>query len=53
MTAVIRTNKRLYDRSEFTMHGIAHHDIIFPDGTTPVKPNKTKQDNSLSRPALC
>ncbi|BES87319.1 Hypothetical protein NTJ_00124 [Nesidiocoris tenuis] len=32
---VIRLNKSLYDCKRFTLHGIDHFDLIFPDGTTP------------------
>jgi len=35
ITAVVRLNSDLYKAEEFTVHGIAHHELQFPDGTTP------------------
>ena len=35
VTTVIRTNNKLYDRTEFTRYGIKHYDLFFPDGTPP------------------
>lgn len=32
---VIRLNKKMYDSSRFTKHGIRHHDLFFVDGSTP------------------
>ncbi|KAL2610233.1 hypothetical protein R1flu_028806 [Riccia fluitans] len=37
VTAVIRLNKRTYDRRRFADHGIAHHDLYFPDGSCPTE----------------
>ena len=33
--AVIRLNAPLYEGERFVAQGIAHHDLIFPDGSTP------------------
>lgn len=35
VTAVVRLNKRLYDRRRFTEGGFRHHEIFFPDGSCP------------------
>lgn len=35
VTAIIRLNKRLYDRRRFTEGGFRHHDLFFPDGACP------------------
>jgi len=35
ITSVVRLNKKLYDGSRFSKHGINHHDLYFPDGTCP------------------
>ncbi|BBN20019.1 hypothetical protein Mp_8g15730 [Marchantia polymorpha subsp. ruderalis] len=35
VTAVIRLNKRTYDRRRFADQGIAHYDLYFPDGSCP------------------
>ena len=35
VSAVIRLNAPEYRPAEFTDHGIAHHDLIFPDCSTP------------------
>lgn len=35
VTLVIRLNKKSYDASRFTNHGIKHLDLYFLDGTTP------------------
>ena len=35
VTTVIRTNNKLYDRTEFTRYGLKHYDLFFPDGTPP------------------
>ncbi|KAH7291860.1 hypothetical protein KP509_29G038800 [Ceratopteris richardii] len=35
ITTIIRLNKRLYDKRRFTDHGLAHHDLYFPDGSCP------------------
>ena len=35
VTTVIRTNNKLYDRTEFTRVGLKHYDLFFPDGTPP------------------
>lgn len=35
--AVIRLNNKAYDRNNFVSAGIKHHDLFFPDGTTPPK----------------
>ncbi|CAM6084333.1 unnamed protein product [Calypogeia fissa] len=35
VNAVIRLNKRTYDRRRFADHGIAHYDLYFPDGSCP------------------
>ena len=35
ITSVVRLNKRMYDGQRFADHGIAHHDLYFPDGTCP------------------
>ncbi|XP_024530219.1 dual specificity protein phosphatase CDC14C isoform X3 [Selaginella moellendorffii] len=35
VVAVVRLNKRLYDRRRFTDHGINHYDLYFPDGSCP------------------
>jgi cell division cycle 14 len=32
---VVRLNKKMYDSSRFTRHGIQHHDLFFVDGSTP------------------
>lgn len=35
ITGVVRLNKNMYDGQRFLDHGIAHHDLYFPDGTCP------------------
>ena len=35
ITGVVRLNKKMYDGQRFVDHGIAHHDLYFPDGTCP------------------
>jgi protein-tyrosine phosphatase len=35
VTAVVRLNKRLYDRRRFTEGGFRHHELFFPDGSCP------------------
>eukprot|EP00249_Psilotum_nudum_P021677 c28198_g1_i2 orf=1171-2874(-) len=35
VSAVIRLNKRLYDKRRFTEHGFSHYDLYFPDGSCP------------------
>ncbi|KAI9001861.1 dual specificity protein phosphatase [Hyaloraphidium curvatum] len=35
VSAMVRLNNRLYDRTRFIKAGIAHHELYFPDGTTP------------------
>lgn len=35
VTAVVRLNKRMYSGSRFSDAGIEHHDLFFPDGSTP------------------
>ena len=35
VTAIIRLNKRLYDRRRFTEGGFRHHELYFPDGSCP------------------
>jgi len=35
ITAIVRLNSPLYQPEEFTDHGFEHHDLHFPDGTTP------------------
>ncbi len=35
VTAVVRLNKKMYEASQFTEHGIRHHDLYFPDGSCP------------------
>lgn len=35
VAAMVRLNNRLYDRNRFIENGIAHHELYFPDGTTP------------------
>eukprot|EP00887_Chlorella_sp_A99_P005476 scaffold1.g5476.t1 len=38
VTAVVRLNKRMYEASRFTAHGVRHHEMYFPDGTCPTEP---------------
>ena len=33
--AVIRLNKKMYDKRQFTSHGLSHHDLFFVDGSNP------------------
>lgn len=35
VAAMVRLNNRLYDRTRFLESGINHHELYFPDGTTP------------------
>nr|XP_032803026.1 dual specificity protein phosphatase CDC14A-like isoform X3 [Petromyzon marinus] len=35
VTTVIRLNKKIYDARRFTDAGLAHHDLFFPDGSSP------------------
>lgn len=35
VSTVIRLNKKMYDKHEFTKHGFNHYDMYFIDGTTP------------------
>eukprot|EP00899_Mesostigma_viride_P011663 jgi/Mesvir1/20498/Mv12384-RA.1 len=35
VTAVVRLNKKMYDKRRFTDHGIRHYDLFFPDGSCP------------------
>jgi cell division cycle 14 len=35
VTAVVRLNKRMYESSRFSGHGVRHHEMYFPDGTCP------------------
>ncbi len=35
---VVRLNKKIYERNDFIKNGIAHHELFFPDGTTPSDP---------------
>lgn len=35
VTAIVRLNKKCYDRRKFTDNGIKHHDMYFVDGGTP------------------
>jgi protein-tyrosine phosphatase len=35
ISAIIRLNKRLYDRRRFTEGGFRHHELFFPDGACP------------------
>lgn len=35
--AVVRLNRRMYDAARFTAHGLAHHELYFPDGTCPAR----------------
>ncbi|XRB00380.1 cell division cycle 14 [Pycnococcus provasolii] len=35
ITAVVRLNKKMYDRRRFTDSGIRHYDLYFPDGSCP------------------
>jgi cell division cycle 14 len=37
ISAVIRLNKRLYDRRRFTEGGFRHHELFFPDGACPTQ----------------
>lgn len=36
--AVVRLNKKMYESARFTAHGVAHHELYFPDGTCPSEP---------------
>lgn len=38
MTAVVRLNKKIYDRKRFVDGGFRHYDLYFPDGTCPSEP---------------
>jgi cell division cycle 14 len=38
VTRAVRLNKRMYEASRFTAHGVAHTDMYFPDGTCPPEP---------------
>ncbi|CAM9780181.1 unnamed protein product [Lampetra planeri] len=35
VTTVIRLNKKIYDARRFTDVGLVHHDLFFPDGSSP------------------
>eukprot|EP01018_Ginkgo_biloba_P016891 Gb_00815 [translate_table: standard] len=35
VTTVIRLNKRMYDKRNFTDHGLTFYDLYFPDGSCP------------------
>jgi cell division cycle 14 len=35
VSAIVRLNKRLYDRRRFTEGGFRHHELFFPDGSCP------------------
>ncbi|KIZ02856.1 protein phosphatase [Monoraphidium neglectum] len=35
VTAVVRLNKKVYDRRRFTDGGLRHHELYFPDGSCP------------------
>eukprot|EP01135_Chromosphaera_perkinsii_P010094 Nk52_evm19s2011 gene=Nk52_evmTU19s2011 len=35
--AVIRLNKKMYDKRQFTSHGIKHYDMFFVDGSNPTQ----------------
>lgn len=37
VTTIIRLNKRMYDAKRFTDAGFDHHDLFFPDGSTPAE----------------
>ncbi|GAB1298308.1 Dual-specificity protein phosphatase CDC14B [Apodemus speciosus] len=37
VTTIIRLNKRMYDAKRFTDAGFYHHDLFFPDGSTPAE----------------
>jgi cell division cycle 14 len=37
VTAVVRLNKRMYDKRRFTDHGINHYDLYFVDGGVPTE----------------
>ncbi|XP_032740112.1 dual specificity protein phosphatase CDC14B isoform X6 [Rattus rattus] len=37
VTTIIRLNKRMYDSKRFTDAGFDHHDLFFPDGSTPAE----------------
>ncbi|XP_027265429.1 dual specificity protein phosphatase CDC14B isoform X14 [Cricetulus griseus] len=37
VTTIIRLNKRMYDAKRFTEAGFDHHDLFFPDGSTPAE----------------
>lgn len=38
VTAVVRLNKKIYDRKRFVDGGFRHYDLYFPDGTCPSEP---------------
>ena len=38
VTSVVRLNKRMYEASRFTSHGVRHYEMYFPDGTCPSEP---------------
>eukprot|EP00898_Chlorokybus_atmophyticus_P008133 jgi/Chlat1/8320/Chrsp8S09242 len=42
--AVVRLNKRVYDRRRFADHGLRHYDLYFPDG---------RQDTTCMHPNTC
>jgi protein-tyrosine phosphatase len=35
VTDIVRLNKKLYDRNRFVAAGFNHHELFFPDGSTP------------------
>eukprot|EP00761_Pharyngomonas_kirbyi_P008061 gb/GECH01008072.1/.p1 GENE.gb/GECH01008072.1/~~gb/GECH01008072.1/.p1 ORF type:complete len:488 (+),score=72.24 gb/GECH01008072.1/:1-1464(+) len=35
VTTVVRLNKKMYDRRQFTRRGFRHHDLYFEDGSVP------------------
>jgi len=37
VTAVVRLNKKVYDRKRFTDGGFRHYDLYFPDGSCPTE----------------
>jgi len=37
ITAIVRLNKKVYDRKQFTDHGFRHYDLYFIDGGTPTE----------------
>eukprot|EP00294_Goniomonas_avonlea_P009050 CAMPEP_0114556266 /NCGR_PEP_ID=MMETSP0114-20121206/9203_1 /TAXON_ID=31324 /ORGANISM="Goniomonas sp, Strain m" /LENGTH=422 /DNA_ID=CAMNT_0001741471 /DNA_START=402 /DNA_END=1670 /DNA_ORIENTATION=- len=38
VTSIVRLNKKVYDRRQFTDHGFRHYELYFVDGGTPTEP---------------